>query len=102
MQAVGEGGDEGPRHKGGKASLVEGLGGGQGHGSHCTPVKGTLHTKCACSEQHSMPSATENAPCSTNDQNADKQAGTSDRYECFSGNGLILRAVGHVFSLCLN
>ena len=71
MQAVGEGGDEGPRHEGGKASLVEGLGGGQGHGSHCTPMEGTLHAICACSEQQSMLSTTEDAHCSTTDEKAD-------------------------------
>ncbi len=71
VQAVGEGGDEGSRHEGGKASLVESLGGGQGHGSHCTPMEGTLRTKCACSEQQSMLTATEATGCCTADEKAD-------------------------------
>ncbi len=71
VQAVGEGGNEGPGHEGGKASFVEGLGGGQGHGSHCTPMEGTLHTKCACSEQQSMLRTTEATGCSTTTEKAD-------------------------------
>jgi len=89
VQAVREGGDEGPRHEWSKASLVEGLGRGQGHGSHCTPMEGTLHTICARSEQQSMLSTTEDTVAVQLMRKVMSTAGTSDRYQCFQGSGLV-------------
>ncbi len=86
MQAVGEGGDEGPRHEGGKASLVEGLGGSQGHGSHCAPMEGTLHTKCASSEQQFMLSTTEDQVAVLLMRKLTSTTGASDRYQYFLGS----------------
>lgn len=44
VQAVRERGNEGLRHQGCKASAVEGLGGGEGHGTHGAPMKCSLHS----------------------------------------------------------